>query len=124
MRNKISINDIVVYGVDINEQTGCKHYHSTLDIVAIKFKCCGKYYSCHACHAALADHPIERWNLNEFSNTAVLCGACGLEFKICAYVFCNGRCPRCQSLFNPKCKNHWHLYMNLKSNNTLTPPLL
>jgi uncharacterized CHY-type Zn-finger protein len=99
-----------VYGLQLNEQTGCLHYASPLDIVAIKFKCCNKYYACYDCHAALADHLPERWGRDDFQTKAILCGRCGEEMSIEKYRSCNSRCPHCKALFNPKCELHWNLY--------------
>jgi uncharacterized CHY-type Zn-finger protein len=50
-----------VKGIDLDPQTCCARYHSTLDIIAIKMKCCGIYYACKDCHDALADHAIQVW---------------------------------------------------------------
>ena len=50
-----------VYGAVVDEETRCTHYHTEKDIVAIKFKCCDRYYPCYLCHEEYADHPIERW---------------------------------------------------------------
>ena len=37
-------------GVDQRSESRCDHWHSELDIVAIKFLCCGKFYACRSCH--------------------------------------------------------------------------
>ena len=37
-------------GVDRRSESRCDHWHSELDIVAIKFLCCGKFYACRSCH--------------------------------------------------------------------------
>ena len=39
-----------VYGSLVDNETRCIHYHTFLDIIAIKFKCCEKYYPCYQCH--------------------------------------------------------------------------
>lgn len=39
-----------IYGATIDNETRCTHYHTPLDIIAIKFKCCDKYYPCYKCH--------------------------------------------------------------------------
>src|SRR5712664_59058 len=41
-----------VRGVEVDAQTRCVHYRSTVDIVAIKMRCCGVYYACKDCHIA------------------------------------------------------------------------
>ncbi len=101
-----------VYGLELNEHTGCAHYASSLDIIAIKFKCCGKYYACYKCHEALRDHPAERWEPKDFATKAVLCGHCGHEMSIEQYLFCKSSCVHCHSPFNPKCALHWDLYFD------------
>jgi uncharacterized CHY-type Zn-finger protein len=99
-----------VYGINLDSQTRCEHYHGPSDIVAIKMKCCGLYYACKDCHVALADHPIEVWPDGEEGQKAILCGACGAELTIHQYVEGESRCPRCYAQFNPGCRNHYHYY--------------
>jgi len=48
------VHGIEVHGIDVGAMTECAHYHSGLDIVAIRFKCRGLYYPCFSCHEALA----------------------------------------------------------------------
>jgi uncharacterized CHY-type Zn-finger protein len=95
---------------ELDENTRCAHYHSPLDIIAIKFKCCNRYYSCYYCHQELADHAPERWRKEEFDELAIVCGVCKVEMSINAYKNCDYRCPACRSAFNPKCGNHDKLY--------------
>jgi uncharacterized CHY-type Zn-finger protein len=102
-----------VHGLELNPKSGCAHYHSPLDIIAIKFKCCGRYFACRSCHDALADHPVEQFNSDKFQEQAVLCGSCGAELQIATYLACNAKCPHCQALFNPECKEHWDLYFKI-----------
>jgi len=99
-----------VFGVDLDPQTRCAHWRSPLDIVAIKMRCCGAYYACHDCHAALADHPAAVWPRSEHDEQAVLCGACGSELTVAQYLACVDRCPACGAAFNPGCRLHRHLY--------------
>ena len=101
-------NDI--RGLDLDPQTRCAHYHSPLDIIAIKMKCCGLYYACRDCHIALADHPIAVWPRAEFDRHAILCGACKRELTINQYLQSASRCPACTAPFNPACANHHHFY--------------
>ena len=70
------MNEINVYGKVIDDNTRCEHYHSALDIIAIKFKCCDKYYPCYQCHEQTADHAAQTWNKNEWDTKAILCGIC------------------------------------------------
>lgn len=100
----------LVRGIDLDPQTRCVHYHSLLDIIAIRMKCCGTYYACKDCHDALADHPIIVWPRQEWSQHAVLCGACRKEMRIAEYLECRNECPNCKAAFNPACRNHYHFY--------------
>ncbi|WIZ15667.1 CHY zinc finger protein [Staphylococcus aureus] len=49
-----------VYGSLIDTETRCRHYFTEEDIIAIKFKCCNKYYPCYKCHNEFEKHAIER----------------------------------------------------------------
>jgi len=101
---------ITIKGKTVDEQTRCIHYHSALDIIAIKFKCCHTYYPCFQCHQEEADHQAETWNKDEFEEKAILCGVCKTELTIRQYMDSNYTCPTCLSSFNPGCYNHNHLY--------------
>jgi uncharacterized CHY-type Zn-finger protein len=102
-----------VQGVDLDPQTRCGHYHSALDIVALKLRCCRTYYACRECHDELAAHLAEVWPISERDQTAILCGACGSEMSIRAYLDSNDRCPACAAPFNPGCRKHYHLYFEV-----------
>jgi len=104
---------VVVKGRVIDEQTRCLHYHSPLDIIAIKFKCCNEYYSCYECHEEEAGHNCEVWKRNEFDTEAILCGVCGNEMAIHEYLTSNDHCPHCNSAFNLNCSKHYHLYFEI-----------
>jgi uncharacterized CHY-type Zn-finger protein len=99
-----------VRGLNLDPQSRCLHYHSPLDIIAIKLKCCGHYYACKDCHETLAGHAIEPWPQSEWHQEAVLCGNCRAQLTIHAYLQSNSRCPNCNSPFNPACRNHYHFY--------------
>jgi uncharacterized CHY-type Zn-finger protein len=101
---------IPVKGKTIDAQTRCEHYHSPLDIIAIRFKCCGDYYPCYQCHEETAGHPGEVWPKKAWHVKAVLCGVCQKEWTIQEYLDSNHRCPSCHSAFNPNCSKHYHLY--------------
>jgi uncharacterized CHY-type Zn-finger protein len=103
-----------VRGINLDPQTRCEHYHGVTDIIAIKMKCCGVYYACKDCHAALADHQIQVWPESGWSEQAVLCGACGTELTIHQYMRSDYRCPACRAPFNPGCRNHYHLYFDIQ----------
>ncbi|MGN8026832.1 CHY zinc finger protein [Microbacterium sp. 22242] len=98
-----------VRGRVVDEQTRCVHYRTELDIVAIRFACCGEYYPCHLCHEETAGHAAQRWPGDARATKAVLCGACGAELSIAEYVATTS-CPCCSAAFNPGCALHEHLY--------------
>ena len=99
-----------VRGLNLDPQTRCLHYHSPLDIIAIKTNCCQTYYACKDCHAALANHPLATWPQSEWHTQAILCGSCHTQLTIRAYLDSNSACPNCHAPFNPRCANHHHFY--------------
>jgi uncharacterized CHY-type Zn-finger protein len=101
-----------VLGPVVDDETRCIHYRSALDVVAIRFACCGEYYPCHLCHQEAADHPARPWPLAERDREAVLCGVCGGELTIAEYLGVEA-CPRCGAAFNPGCHLHTHLYFEV-----------
>ena len=101
---------MIIKGIQVDEQTRCVHYHSLLDIIAIKFKCCNEYYPCYYCHQQQAGHPAIVWRKDEFNTKAILCGSCKNEMSIAEYKECNYICPFCNAAFNPHCFKHNHLY--------------
>jgi len=101
-----------VYGAVVDEETRCIHYHTDLDIIAIKFKCCGKFYPCYKCHEENEQHEIIRWQKQEFSKPAILCGHCKTILKISEYMG-TAKCPYCGAGFNSRCKAHYHIYFEV-----------
>jgi uncharacterized CHY-type Zn-finger protein len=99
-----------VHGLELDPETRCAHWRSPLDIIAIRMRCCGKYYACRECHDALETHAAEVWPLSAFGQRAVLCGACGHELSVNEYLACGSRCPACRAGFNPGCHKHRGLY--------------
>ena len=104
------IHGVKVKGTNVDHQTRCAHYRKPIDIIAIKFKCCGDWFPCFECHRENADHPPEVWARSEFGAKAVLCGSCGHQLTVSEYLGCDSVCPRCEGAFNPGCANHYHLY--------------
>lgn len=100
---------VPVRGPVVDEQTRCIHYHSPLDVIAIKFACCGEYYPCHLCHAETAGHTAAVWPVARHGELAVLCGVCQTELTITEYLGVDD-CPHCAAPFNPGCRLHSHLY--------------
>ena len=105
-----SIHGVIVHGETLDDETRCVHYGGPTDVIAIRFKCCDRWYPCYECHAAGSDHVAEVWPAVEFDRQAVLCGACGQELSIKEYLSCSPTCPRCSASFNPACAKHYHLY--------------
>ena len=110
---ELTISGIAVRGIEIDGRTGCTHFRSDLDIIAVKFKCCRTYYSCIYCHELEAGHPARTWPKAEFDEKAVLCGACGAELTILQYLNCQAACSACRARFNPRCELHYHLYFEM-----------
>ena len=107
---RIDIYGETVSGVKIDAATRCAHYNSDLDIIAIKFKCCGEWFPCFECHREVAGHEPAVWPVSERDAPAIFCGACGNVLTINEYFECGSVCPQCASSFNPGCANHYHLY--------------
>jgi uncharacterized CHY-type Zn-finger protein len=105
---------IVVHGPVVDDQTRCVHWASPLDVIAIRFACCGRYYPCHACHAESEDHPSVPWPRGSFDEKAVLCGVCRTELTIERYLGVDA-CPACGAGFNPGCALHHPLYFAVGS---------
>jgi uncharacterized CHY-type Zn-finger protein len=104
-----------VRGVQADSETRCVHYHSLLDVIAIRMKCCGVYYACKDCHDALAGHSIEVWPAGALNEKAVLCGVCCTEMSIRQYLDCANICPACNAPFNPGCRHHHQFYFEMAS---------
>src|SRR5690348_6812622 len=100
----------LVLGVNADRETRCAHYHRPRDVVAIRMKCCDRYFACRQCHDALADHAVQLWPLAEWNARAVMCGACGTEMSIRDYLESSDACPSCNAPFNPACREHHLLY--------------
>jgi len=104
------VGETECHGRLMDAQTRCVHWHSPLDIIAIRFKCCGKFYACASCHAECEEHAPARWPVAEFDAHAILCGACGRTLSIREYFACESVCPHCSAAFNPRCGLHRGLY--------------
>ena len=102
-----------IYGLLVDDQTRCQHYHSPVDIIAIQFRCCGRFYPCYQCHEACESHPMERWKPHEFDTKAILCGVCRHKMSISEYMAATA-CPSCGSMLNTGCKKHFHIYFGVE----------
>ena len=98
-----------VYGLTVDDQTRCVHYATPLDIVALKFGCCERYYPCFHCHDETADHQRQPWPVHRAAEPAVLCGACKAELVTGQYMHAD-HCPECGETFNPGCSAHYGIY--------------
>ena len=99
-----------VLGVNVDGETRCAHWHSAVDVVAIRMFCCGEYYACKDCHAELAGHPAQVWPRERWQEMAVLCGGCGEEMSVEEYLASGAECPQCGAGFNPRCSLHYGDY--------------
>jgi uncharacterized CHY-type Zn-finger protein len=102
-----------IYGTLLDQVTRCIHYNTIKDIIAIKFKCCEKYYPCIYCHNEAENHEVQVWLKDEFYHKAVYCGECKSELTITEYLNNPAHCPKCQSIFNPNCSLHKHFYFEI-----------
>lgn len=104
-----------VYGQVLDAFTRCSHYHTDLDIVAIRFKCCNKYFPCYQCHDELRNHHTQRWTTSELEKDepVILCGSCQQQLTFSQYIGGGSRCVYCDARFNPKCALHYDLYFDL-----------
>lgn len=101
-----------ILGAVVDDQTRCIHYRGPLDIVAIRFRCCGDFYPCFRCHAEAVDHDAEQWPRTSFDEPAICCGVCRGLLSIEDYLGTSA-CPHCSSGFNPRCSLHAELYFEL-----------
>ncbi|KAH3687505.1 hypothetical protein WICPIJ_001512 [Wickerhamomyces pijperi] len=98
-------------------QTRCIHYHTELDIIALKFKCCQTYYPCFQCHQE-NKHPTVKYCQQDLDQgeKVVLCGVCKSQLTFKEYLNAgNYRCINCESRFNPGCELHYDLYFDMKN---------
>ncbi|QBM88432.1 Uncharacterized protein, contains Zn-finger domain of CHY type [Metschnikowia aff. pulcherrima] len=104
-----------VHGAVVDDKTRCAHYHLVLDIIAIKFKCCGRYYPCYQCHEEISGHSIQRWRRDELKSghKVILCGECKKTLTFDEYSNNGAKCLCCDANFNPKCALHYDLYFDL-----------
>lgn len=101
-----------VWGQTVDDETRCVHYRTAKDVIAIKFACCGRYYSCHLCHEQAENHQAEQWPIRARDTRAVLCGVCSTELTISDYLTTT-LCPYCRAPFNERCGLHAHLYFEM-----------
>jgi uncharacterized CHY-type Zn-finger protein len=108
------IHGVEVFGDVVDENTRCTHYQSDLDIIAIKFKCCRRWFPCRECHDESESHATTVWSKDDFETAAILCGACGQQLVINRYLACDSICPACDAQFNPRCSDHYQSYFEMQ----------
>ncbi|BBE41205.1 CHY zinc finger protein [Streptococcus dysgalactiae] len=94
------------FGIDLDQEYRCLHYHTTLDIVGLKCAFCQTYYACYHCHDQLTEHAFVPTGSAEMF--PVICGHCRKLLSRAEYA--SGHCPYCQSPFNPACHRHKDIY--------------
>lgn len=109
----MKIKGHLVKGKVIDQETRCEHYHTPVDIIAIKFYCCDTYYPCYKCHEEKGCGKTKTWPKKLFHEKAILCGSCGTELTIQSYLTGSNSCPACKATFNPNCQLHEHLYFSV-----------
>lgn len=102
-----------VYGFNFDAEMRCEHSHSPSDIIAMKLKCCKKWFPCYQCHEAVTNHSAEVWKLSDYEEKAILCFVCGHQLTISEYMNCNNSCPNCHANFNPNCAKHYDHYFEM-----------
>lgn len=98
-----------IYGDLVDQESRCSHYHSQLDIIALKCFACRRFYACYLCHNSREDHSFAPYPISLSQDKPVICGACRTELTYSQYQ-AGSACPICQRSFNPGCKKHAHLY--------------
>ena len=101
-----------VHGRLVDAHTRCAHWHGPTDVIAIRFRCCDRFYACYECHAEAEQHEPQRWTPDELDTPGILCGMCGGVLSIAAYLSSGYACPSCGAAFNPRCALHHHLYFD------------
>ncbi|WP_414120800.1 CHY zinc finger protein [Corynebacterium nuruki] len=106
---------------DLVGGVGCAHWHSPLDVVAIRFHCCGRTYPCLHCHEEAEDHAVTPWptaTVADRVQEAALCRSCGSWLTVGEYLdlYAAGEapaCPHCGAPFNPGCALHSGVYFQV-----------
>ena len=109
--SEILIGDQRVQGLRLDSQSRCAHWHSELDIVALRMPGDEVFYACYECYEAIHHKLPPRWKKEDFDEAeAILCGNCGTVMNVRTYLNSNNQCPTCQAAFNPGCAKHYHFY--------------
>lgn len=100
-----------IYGELLDHESRCRHYHTVLDIVALKCWSCRRYYACYQCHDQFECHDFTPYPRTRKEDKVVICGVCHKEMSIASYEEASA-CPRCGSAFNPACHKHKEIYFS------------
>lgn len=65
---------IMIYGIGLDSEGRCLHYHTKCDVVALKCNKCKEYFACYQCHNQLQNHPFEPVSKEDVA--PVICGSC------------------------------------------------
>lgn len=87
---------MMIYGIDLDGEGRCRHYHTACDVVA----------PCYQCHEQLRNHPFVPVSVAD--PAPVLCGSC--RHLLTYEKYKKGACPYCHHAFNPKCQLHETIY--------------
>ena len=99
-----------IYGLLVDNQSRCQHYHTELDIVALKCFDCLKYYACYQCHDRLGGtHSFRAYPCHLKQDKVLICGVYQHEMVIDEYQEAIV-CPNCHSAFNLACSKHYDIY--------------
>lgn len=111
MQTTVQIGQYKVQGLDVDAKSRCSHWHSELDIVALRMPGDDTFYPCYACFEAIHKHTAPRWSRESFDQEeAILCGNCATTLSIRKYLDSENTCPNCQHAFNPGCAKHYQHY--------------
>jgi uncharacterized CHY-type Zn-finger protein len=86
-----------VFGAPAEDQAGCVHSPTQVDVAAMKFACGRRYYLCHLCHLCHAEdahHEAQTWPPEQRAEPAVLCGVREGEMSI-DDCLATTSCPSC-----------------------------
>lgn len=74
-----------IYGFLVDNESRCQHYHTELDIVALKCFECLNYYACYQCHDSLEEHSFRAYPCQLKQDKVLICGVCQHEMTIEEY---------------------------------------
>ncbi|MCD2159115.1 CHY zinc finger protein [Fructobacillus sp. M1-13] len=97
---------IKIFGQDIGPTGTCRHYHSDVDVVALRCEKCQQYFACYQCHDAMRKHAFQP--AARQVGRPVLCGVCHKTLTYAEYK--ETACPYCGAAFNPNCVLHQDRY--------------